>query len=110
MPRQKTPGSAEMARFVAEWFRRFGADAQVPNSLPTRGPAFDQLKALYQGWAAVQWVEEHGERLDAETVASLLRDTRVRAGNSADKQLWRERILFASPLREHYRLPSKAWQ
>lgn len=109
MPRQKLPTAAEMACFVTECSYRFGAKAQVPSPLPKRGPAFDELKAQYQGWAAVRWVEEHGDQVEPEVVASLL-TARVRAGNSADKQLWRERILYVAPLRGHYRLPPKVWQ
>lgn len=107
MPRQKLPPAAEMARFAAEWSRRFGDEAPLPDPLPTRGPALDQLKARYQGWAAVQWIEQHGKPVDPEAVASLLSTPRVRAGNSADKRLWRGRILYVTPLQAHYRLPSK---
>lgn len=110
MPRQKLPPAEEMARFVEDTAARFGAAETIPQPLPTRGVEFERLKASYQGWAAVQWVEEHGQRLDADEVAALLGGKRVRAGNSTEKQLWRERVLFVALLDTHYRLPAKTWQ
>lgn len=110
MPRQKTPTAEEMARFVAAWSARFGVDSGLPHRLPTKGAEFERLKAVYQGWAAVQWVEEHGQLLGPDEVDALVGSARVRAGNSAEKQLWRERVLFVTPLDRHYRLPSKVWQ
>jgi len=103
MPRQKLPNPQEMQRFVREWAVRF------KQPLPDLAdPA--QLKAQYQGWAAVQWAEEHGQPVDAETLAAVLDGAKVRAGNSSDKRLWRERILYVTPLKTHYRLPTKIWQ
>lgn len=87
MPWQKTPTTAEMARLVEQWSRRCGEEMVLPDPLPEGGPAHDRLGALYQGWAAVQWVEEHGERVTAEDLAALLGSTRVRASISADKRL-----------------------
>ncbi|MGM9319683.1 hypothetical protein [Deinococcus aquaticus] len=110
MPRQKTPTAEEMARFVVDWSRRFGDPEVPPDPLPTRGVEFERLKAVYQGWAAVQWVEDHGQQLGPDEVAALLGGARVRAGNSAEKQLWRERTLFVAPLGHHYRLPARIWQ
>lgn len=110
MPRQKTPTAAEMARFVVEWSKRWGSRHELPDPLPTRGTEFEQLKAVYHGCAAVQWVEDHGHRLSPEEVAGLLGGRRSRAGNSAAKQLWRERVLFVTPLDSHSRLPSRVPQ
>ena len=104
MPRQKLPSTGEMRRFVQDWASRFGAE----NPDESLEPA--QLKAVYQGWAAVQWVEQHGQPVDSEALASVLSGVRVKAGNSRDKRLWRERILYVGPLGGHYRLPSKVWQ
>jgi len=103
MPRQKLPSSEEMGRFLREWSSRFG---QTHPDLTD--PA--QLKAHYQGWAAVQWAEEHGQPVDADTLTAILDGAKVRAGNSSDKRLWRERILYVAPLKGHFRLPTKVWQ
>lgn len=103
MPRQKLPSVEEMGRFVRDWSDRFKVQA-ADFSDPL------QLKAAYQGWAAVQWVEEHGQSIDADTLAAVLEGAKVRAGNSSDKRLWRERILYVAPLNDHYRLPAKVWQ
>ncbi|WP_295815550.1 hypothetical protein [uncultured Deinococcus sp.] len=108
MPRQKMPAAAEMAYLVRTSSRRFGREQSLPDPLPERGPAFEQLKAHYQGWAAVQWVEEHGEQV--ADITAFHDGTRVRAGNSLDKRLWRERILYVTPLQGYYRLPSRLWQ
>ena len=108
MPRQKLPAAAEMAHLVQASSRRFGQDVILPDPLPERGPAYEALKAQYQGWAAVQWVEDHGERID--DITPLLDGNKIRAGNSLDKRLWRERILYVAPLEGHYRLPARLWQ
>ena len=102
------PAAAEMAYLVRTSSRRFGREQSLPDPLPERGPAFEQLKAHYQGWAAVQWVEEHGEQV--ADITAFHDGTRVRAGNSLDKRLWRERILYVTPLQGYYRLPSRLWQ
>ncbi len=99
-----------MRRFVAQWCTRFGHPDDLPDVIPDRGPAYEQLKATYQGWAAVQWAEQHGQVVSANEVSALLGVVRVRAGHSAEKQLWRERVLYVRPLQAHYRLPSKVWQ
>ena len=95
---------------MVEWSGRYTTSEPMPDPLPTRGPEFERLKAAYQGWAAVQWVEDHGQQLGPDEVAALLGGTRMRAGNSAGKRLWRERILFVAPLGHHYRLPTKIGQ
>lgn len=110
MPRQKTPTAEEMVRFVVEWSRRHGAGYELPSPLPTRGEAFEQLKELYQRCAAVQWVEVRGQRMTQDEVAALLGGKRSRAGNSTAKQLWRERVLFVTPLDAYYRLPARVSQ
>jgi hypothetical protein len=104
MPRQKLPSTGEMRRFVEDWVDRFDVIRPDDSLDPT------QLKAVYQGWAAVQWVEQHGQQVDPETLASVLAGVRVKAGNSRDKRLWRERILYVGPLGGYYRLPAKVWQ
>lgn len=88
---------------MQDWSSRFGL--QSPDDL---GAA--QLKAQYQGWAAVQWVEQHGQLVDSEALASVLGGVRVKAGNSRDKRLWRDRILHVGPLGGYYRLPRKVGQ
>jgi hypothetical protein len=110
MPRQKTPPAAEMRRFVTNWSARFQHPDPLPDAFPDRGPLLEDLKAAYQGWAAVQWAEQHGQPVSPEEVGALLGESRVRAGNSAEKQLWRERVLYVQPLQAYYRLPSKIWQ
>lgn len=110
MPRQKLPDASDMARFVEEWSRRYGAYAQIPAPLPSRGEPLQALKAQYQGWAAVQWVLQHAQRVDPEAVASLLKGDTVRAGNSVERRLWKERILYVTPLDAHYKFPSKVWR
>jgi len=104
MPRQKLPSTGEMRRFVQDWNSRFCAGHVEAPLEPT------QLKVVYQGWAAVQWVEQHGQPVDSETLASVLAGVRVKAGNSRDKRLWRERILHVGSLGGYYRLPAKVWQ
>lgn len=99
-----------MTRLVEEWSRRYGQESHVPNPPPEEGKEFERLKALYQGWAAVQWVEQRGKPVEEEVVAPLLSGGRVRAGNSPDKRLWRQRILYVRPLQGYYRLPSKLWK
>jgi len=103
MPRQKLPTPQEMTSFVREWSARFGQPQATSADQA-------QIKMQYQGWAAVQWVEEHGQPVDSDTLSAILNGTKVRAGNSSDKRLWRERILYVAPLKAHYRLPSKVWQ
>ncbi|CAM3460710.1 Type I-U CRISPR-associated protein Csx17 [Deinococcus saxicola] len=102
MPRPSAPTPAEMTRVVQHCEERFGLETSVLNG--------DALKAAHNGWAAVLWIETHAEPLDNEHVQALLSDTKIQAGHSAAKRLWRERVLHVAPLQTHYRLPGRVPQ
>ncbi|PYE49466.1 hypothetical protein DES52_12212 [Deinococcus yavapaiensis KR-236] len=72
--------------------------------------AAELLKAEYFGWMAVEWVRINGQELHEDVVAPLKGVRRVRAGNSDEKALWKERALYVQPLRAYYRLPARVPQ
>lgn len=112
MPQQKALSSEEMAQFVAECLARFQlADTQnvLKRPLPVKGTKAEALKASYQGWLAVQWIEQHGVQVSAEEITPW-KAAKVRAGNSLEKRLWKARIIYLKPLGAYYQLPKKVWQ
>lgn len=59
-----------MRWFVAQWCTSFGHPDDLPDVIPDWEPAYEQLKATYQGWAAMQWAEQHGQVVSADEVST----------------------------------------
>lgn len=87
-----------MRQFVSDCHQRFGISATADLEEST-------LQVAFAGWSAVVWVEEHAERVVGQHLG--LRPGKVKAGNSAAKQLWNDRIMYVPVLNAHFRIPAK---
>ncbi|WP_139806317.1 hypothetical protein [Deinococcus hopiensis] len=116
MPRRAVPSDSDRAAFISLWLRRLGRDearrealeaGNLASAYPTAADPQAALSEEHTAFAALAWLDAHATRLGEGEVAALLPDTRIRAGNSVQKLLWKSRVAFVAALGAHLKLPSR---
>lgn len=100
VPRLKKSTAAEMRQFVADCHQRFGFP-------PSANLEDTTLQVAFAGWSAVVWVEENADVMQGEMVSTRSGKPKVKAGNSAAKQLWQDRVMLVPVLSAYYRIPAR---
>lgn len=55
----------------------------------------------------MQWLEEYRQLINVDALAVVLQDVGISVGKSSDRRLSCEHIRYVTPLKGHYRLPTK---